>query len=167
MAFWSTPVTDREPGARMTHIDMNRITNNINYIAEKMAAHSAYFGPTISKTVWEYNDIVTLAEWQEILHVLDRLVRDTAIEINEPGNEDTTYTNMNNVEDITLRLKRREDILVDGGSPPHWVDTEVWTGDDFNVGGLEDPEANPYRRIRHYCDTEVYCGDIANAGGVE
>ena len=167
MAYWSTPVIDREYGSKMTVTDMNRITNNINYLAEHLAEHSLYFGPKVSKTEWIHNDYVTLDQWKEILTALDSMVLATYIDIPAPGTEETTYENINNVETIILLLRERMDLLMGLGALNHYADTEVWTGDDVNAGGIQDPETNPYRRLRHYCDTELYCGEPANAGGVK
>lgn len=166
MAYWSTPVTDREYGARMTHVDMNRITNNLNYLAEQLHEHALYYGPEVSKTDWVYNDYVYLIQWQEILKVLDRLVASTNIDYTEPGNEDTTYQNINNVEDLIRKVRERYDLLMGQGNANLYVDTEVWSGEGY-PGGVQDPTTNPFRRLRHYCDTEIYCGEPANAGGAK
>lgn len=166
MALWRQPVTDRVAGAMMTVVDMNRITGNVDYLAEQFGLRGMYIGRRPSKTSWVYNDYVTLQEWQELLYILDRLVDSTNLQQVIPGTEETTWQNMNNVETLTLRLRERLDIIDTYGEWPRYVDTEVWTGDDVYLGGEQEIRESPYRRIRHYCDTEIYAGDIANAGGV-
>lgn len=167
MAIWRTPVTDRVAGAMMTYIDMDRISGNIDWLTEQFGARGMYIGSRPSQTDWTHNDYVTLGQWQELLHILEVLVDVTNLQQVTPGTEETTYQNINNVEDLTLRLRERLDIIDTYGELPHYVDTEVWTGDDVYIGGVQDIKENPYRRIRHYCDTEIYAGDLANCGGVE
>lgn len=167
MALWRTPVTDRVAGAMMTYIDMDRITGNVDWLAEQFSNRQMYHGIRPQQTVWVYNDYVTLGVWRELLYILDELVEVTNLQQVVPGNEETTFTNMNNVETLTLQLRERLEIIDTHGEMPHYVDTEVWTGDDYYLGGVQPPRESPYKRIRHYCDTEIYCGDAANTGGVE
>lgn len=166
-SYWTTPVTNREPGARMTWVDMNRITNNLNYLAEKGEEHQLYKGQKVEKTEWTYNDYVTRVLWTQILHVLRDLIRSLGLIAPEEATYDTTYHNINVVEDLTRLAYERFNLYMGQGQLGKYVDTEVWTGDEYNLGGIQDGWTSPYRRIRHYCDTEVFCGDIANTGGVE
>lgn len=166
MANWQTPVTNREAGAMMTVTDTNRISGNLDWLAEQMGRHSIYLGKRPSKTEWVHNDYVTLANWREILFILDELVSAAQIDQPEAGTEETTYTNINNVEDLIRRVRERYDLLLGQGANNHYTDTEVWAGDVANAGGIQDPGESPYLRIRHYVDTEIYAGEQANAGGI-
>ena len=164
MATWQTPVTDRDSTAMMTVADMNRITNNINFVCEKLAEHSAYIGDLITKTTWIHNDYVTLVEWKEILRVLNHLVETTNIEADGQADERTTYDNINTVEDLTFKARERMDLLLSQGAANHYVDTEVWTGGGDYPAGIQAPING--QRLRHYVDNEIYTGDAANCGGI-
>lgn len=167
MAYWTTPVTDREAGARMTYVDMNRITNNLNYLAETMHEHQMYQGRYLDKVSWTWNDYVELIQWTKILGVLADVTRALGMEGSEEANYDTTYTNINIVETFTQQAYQRFNQLMSQGALGKYVDTEVYAGDNYYLGGVQDPWTSPYRRIRHYVDTELYCGEVANVGGYE
>lgn len=167
MSLWQTPVTDRVAGAMMTVTDMNRISGNVDWLAEQYGLRGMYLGRRPSKTTWVHNDYVTLELWNELLHILDELVESTNLQQAVKGTDATTYDNINNVEDLTRRLWEWMQIIDTQGEFPRYVDTEVWTGDDVYLGGVQEIKESPLKRIRHYCDMEVYAGDIANVGGVE
>lgn len=151
----------------MTVTDMDRISGNIDWLAEQFGARGMYIGIRPSQTVWSHNDYVTLGQWRELLRILNTLVEVTNLQQVVPGTEETTYQNINNVEDLARRLRERLEIIDTYGEYPRYTDTEVWTGDNVYAGGVQDIKDNPYKRIRHYCDTEIYAGDQANCGGIE
>lgn len=100
MAFsWTTPVTNREDGtAMMTYTDMNRITKNIGYLQEQL-----YGSATLSKTSWVRNDIIEAAFWAEMLDDLEDL-RESVGAAEVTLTDVMTYTNINNVETLTLKI---------------------------------------------------------------
>lgn len=171
MAYWTTPVTDREPGARMTWVDMNRITNNLNYLAEVLTEHQMYHGRFVDKTDWTWNDYVTREQWNLILLVLGDVTRSLGMEGAEEADFSTTYTNINIVETFTYEAYKRFEMYEGQGDVGRYLGTNrnkyVSVNDDYYLGGIQDPETNPLRKIRHYVDTEVYCADDANVGGAE
>lgn len=69
---WITPVTNRTSGkARMTYIDMNRISGNVSYLYNYALEHGYEVeGGDVVKTSWTQNDIVTVSEWESIQSVL-------------------------------------------------------------------------------------------------
>lgn len=167
-ALWTQPVTDREPGARMTCVDMNRITNNLNWLVERMEERQLYHGHSCDKTEWVHNDYVSWDQWNLILLVLNDVV--TALNLQTAGEAtfDTTYTNINTVEDLTRLARERLELYESQGDCGKYVDTEVYPGaDGYFPCGVQEPWDPPNKRIRHYCDTEIYLGEAANVGGVE
>lgn len=140
---WIEPVTNRIAGARMTYIDMNRITGNLAYLTEDLTDYGKYGGQTIAKTEWIRNDYVTRPDWENILDVLED-VRITLgmMESDDPSNPfpvadfSTGYENINNVEELTLLAYEKWEAMKQQGAANKYVDTEVWTGDGFYAGGF-------------------------------
>lgn len=148
MASWIEPVTDRTDGsARMTYIDMNRITGNINLIRELARSEGRTIpGSDISKTSWIKNDIITIQEWTELLNALNTVAQ--AVGYSPGTNPDYSmyFQNINIIESITLAVYT---ILIndsDDARLNHYV------GDQL-------PQA--YTQTPHY----LYAGEPFNAGG--
>lgn len=103
---WITPVTNRTNGsARMTHLDMNRITGNINFLYDYLTELGfTISGPKVSKDSWTYNDIISKTFWESMLTVLSNVC--AAISYT-PGTSPTnamTYQNINIIESISLAV---------------------------------------------------------------
>lgn len=129
---WQRPVTDRSSGeARMTVRDMNRITQNINYLREKGRSLGFVFGESTdtAKTSWIYNDIITVEEWEDIKQALKGLARGVGYSYSTEPNNNMTYQNINNVESITLGVAERLRLLEGQAALTHYADTEVYAGD--------------------------------------
>lgn len=139
---WTAPVTDRTDGtARMEYGDMNRITENLAWLYEECVEQGiSISGSIISKTVWVNNDIITLANWTEILTCLTNVC--TAIAYSPTGTPDNQmlWSNINTVEEIEMGCY---DILSAYERIPrlnHYVGDKLGTnylyaGDPFNSGG--------------------------------
>lgn len=138
MAIWIEPVTNRASGsARMTYKDMNRITGNLVWLYDYLTAEGVTVsGSAYSKTNWTQNDIITVAEWNELLTCLGNVC--TAIGYQPETNPTSTmsYTNINNVETIEHVCHDMATILDDLGRINHWVGDRLYSGDDFNAGGF-------------------------------
>lgn len=131
---WQTPVTDRSSGeARMTVRDMNRITQNINYLRARGRGLGFVFGESTdtAKTSWIYNDIITVEEWEDIKQALKGLARGVGYTYPSSMAPDNrmTYQNINNVESITLGVAERLRLLKSQAALTHYADTEVYAGD--------------------------------------
>ena len=125
----------------MTYEDMNRITGNLAWLYAQCGEMGlSVSGSIISKTAWIQNDIITVAQWTEILTCLDNIC--TAIQYakqTEPSNT-MIYTNINNVEQIELDCYG---VLASYEAIPnmnHYVGDKLvaayrYMGDDFNSGG--------------------------------
>ena len=137
MSTWTTPVIDRVLGARMTYEDMNRITNNLNYLTDELTAIAMYHGEAISKLVWVRNDYVTLLEWRNILAVLAAVMQSLGLTSHEQATEQTTHQNINTVEDLTLRSYERLQRILNQGAANKYVDTEIYAGEGYRAGGVE------------------------------
>lgn len=139
---WQTPVTNRSSGeARMTVQDMNRITQNINYLRERGRSLGFVFGESTdtAKTSWIYNDIISVAEWENILQSLVGLARGVGYSYSTAPNYEMTYQNINNIEKITLGVAERLRLLESQAALAHYADTEVYSGDAVGyryVGGV-------------------------------
>ena len=142
---WAEPNTTRSSGSeRMTYEDMNRITTNLAWLYAQCGEMGiSVSGSVISKTSWVLNDIITVAEWAEILICLDNIC--DAIQFTkqvEPDNA-MVYTNINNVEQIELDCYN---VLASYEYIPnmnHYVGDKLtsayrYAGDDFNAGGRYD-----------------------------
>lgn len=137
---WRTPVTNRTSGAdRMRYTDMIRITENINYIRE--AAMNKGFtinSPKISTTTWTRENIITVEEWAEILRTLLAVADGIFYEYYVDPTNEMTWRNINNVEELTLRLYVMIEESADMGRLRHWV------GDDFHSRYTEELNAGGY-----------------------
>lgn len=76
---WIEPVTNRVAGSRTTYEDLNRICNNL---LEK--------GFILTKSEYDYGDIVTAGEWAEIVNAAKR--GDSTV------TDSTLYSNLNKLE---------------------------------------------------------------------
>lgn len=144
---WIEPVTDRTDGsARMTYIDMNRITGNINAVRE-LARTEGYAvpGSDITKTLWIKNDIITKQQWLEVLDSLTTVARAVSYSYENSPDNSMYYENINIVEDITLAVYRLLAEDMDNERLNHYVGDAFantsesykyrYSGDPFNVGG--------------------------------
>lgn len=103
---WVTPVTNRSSGAsRMTYLDMNRITGNINFVYDLITERGFVItGGKVSKDSWTRNDIIEKTFWESMLTVLSNICSAVSY---VPGTSPTNvmgYANINNIEAITLAL---------------------------------------------------------------
>ena len=142
---WTDPVTTRSSGSvRMSYEDMNRITTNLAWLFSQCGEMGiSVSGSIISTTSWIRNDIITVAEWAEILTCLDNIC--DAIQYAKQIDPDNTmvYTNINTVEQIELDCYS---VLASYENIPnmnHYVGDKLGTayrymGDDFNSGGRYD-----------------------------
>ncbi len=72
---WQTPVTDRVSGAVHTLADQNRITGNIHWLTTQLRAKQLYSGSNLQKVTYVYNDYITVANWADIIDVLDACIK--------------------------------------------------------------------------------------------
>lgn len=142
---WITPITDRTSGlSRMQHSDMNRITGNLAWLyAECIEQGVAISGSIISKIEWTNNDIITLAEWTELLTCLTNICNAISYVPTTTPNNQMEWSNINLVETIENNCY---EILASYANIPdmnHYVGDKLGTewlfcGDDFNMGGRYD-----------------------------
>lgn len=136
MSNWVTPVTDRNSGAWHTLTDQNRIAGNLDYLATGATAHQLYTGPSITKTAYVYNDYVTVDNWANILEVLSALLEAFGIE----GSADSTmaYTNINNVESLTLAVYNKYQLMLSQSNANHYSGDDIYTESNLSpyVGGI-------------------------------
>ena len=142
MATWITPVTNRTGGnARMTTVDMNRITGNLVWLYDECVRKGITIeGSAYSKTTWISNDIISESEWYELLACL-RNIR-TAVgyaPIKVPG-YGMVWDNINRIEEheLTLYLILQTWDIRDRLN--HYVGDKLtsaylYAGDAFNAGG--------------------------------
>lgn len=132
MATWIEPVTNRTSGsARMTYKDMNRITGNLVWLYDYLTEQGVTVaGSAYSKTTWTRNDIVTVAQWTELLTCLSNVCTAVWYQPEKAPTNTMSYTNINNVETIELIV---HDIR---GRINHWIGDRLYSGDDFNAGGF-------------------------------
>lgn len=139
---WVSPVTDRADGsARMTYIDMDRITQNLAYLYYRCQDIGVNpDGSAVSKTNWTQNDIITVDEWSDILECLDNVCDAIQYIPSETPNYIMIYTNVNNVEKIEQNcydIINTYDRLPDMN---HYIGdmtgaTYRYSGDNMNSGG--------------------------------
>ena len=136
MSNWVTPVTDRNSGAWHTLTDQNRIAGNLDYLATGATAHQLYTGPSITKTAYVYNDYVTVDNWANILEVLSALLEAFNLE----GSADSTmaYTNINNVESLTLAVYNKYQLMLSQSNANHYAGDDIYTENNLSpyVGGI-------------------------------
>ena len=98
---WVTPVTSRNATARMTYLDMNRISGNVSYLYNYAKDHGYDVqGDDVMKTQWTQNDIVAEDTWGSIESVLSA-VR-ASVGLSETSGNPSFYYSMNSFERTTL-----------------------------------------------------------------
>lgn len=134
---WVTPVTDRGSGAVCTVSDMNRIAGNLDWLATELTTHQLYAGATVQKTSYTL-EYVTLANWQDILSVLNAMVAALALTIDGEADESTTYNNFNTVESITLAIYEWYQLLLSQANANHYAGDDIYVQGDISpfTGGL-------------------------------
>lgn len=135
---WQTPVTNRTSGAWHTLTDQNRIAQNLDWLATELTAHQLYSGPTVAKTSYTHNDYISVADWTDILYVLNEMVDALAIEVTGQATEARTFDNMNTVEDITLQIYDRLQLLLSQENNNHYAGDSIYPQADISIysGGL-------------------------------
>lgn len=135
---WQTPVTNRTSGAWHTLTDQNRIAQNLDWLATELTAHQLYSGPTVAKTNYIHNDYISVADWTDILYVLNEMVDALAIEVTGQATEARTFDNMNTVEDITLQIYDRLQLLLSQANNNHYAGDDIYPQADISIysGGL-------------------------------
>lgn len=137
MAEWIEPVTNRTSGqARMTYVDMNRIAGNLDYLVGVLADINIT-AQAPSKTDWTQNDIVSIEDWQSITESLDSIR--SGLQFAGAGLVDNqmTYTNINELERLTLEAYTRWQQLENGTSFNLFVGDGVATGVGAVVEGMQ------------------------------
>lgn len=142
---WTTPVTDRtDDTAMMAYGDMNRITENLAWLYEECVEQGlSISGSIISKTNWVNNDIITLAEWTEILTCLTNVCTAVSYTPSGTATNSMTWSNINLVEEIELGCYEILSAYERIPNMNHYVGDKLGTawrycGDDFNMGGRYD-----------------------------
>lgn len=135
---WQTPVTNRTEGAWHTLTDQNRIAQNLDWLATELTVHQLYSGPTVSKTTYTQNDYIAVADWSDILYVLNEMVNALAIEVTGQATEARTFDNMNTVEDITLQIYDQLQLLLSQANNNHYAGDVIYPQADISIysGGL-------------------------------
>ena len=135
---WITPVTDRTSGAYMTLSDMNRIVGNIDYLTTELTEYGLYTGASLQKTSYTHNDYITVADWNDVLYVLERLSDQTAVEVGAQADTSTTYENMNAVESITLAIYELFQMLLAQENLNHYAGDDIYPQGSISIyaGGL-------------------------------
>ena len=135
---WITPVTDRVQGAMHTVTDQNRIAGNLDYLAGELTTHQLYTGATVQKTTYTQNDYITVADWADILSVLEAMLDALALETEGTADDSTTYTNMNTVESLTLAIYDRLQLLLSQANLNHYAGDDIYTEGPLSIysGGL-------------------------------
>lgn len=95
---WQDAVTDRTMMSRCTYEDMNRISNNVNFLQ----------GSNI-KQDYTQDDIVTLSQWQTIRQGVASCCLKYGIKMTIPVDDSVTYSNLNQAETY---LSLCNDVLV-------------------------------------------------------
>lgn len=142
---WTEPVTTRSSGSdRMTYEDMNRITVNLAWLySQCVEIGLTPQGSIISKTDWTRNDIITVAEWAEILTCLTNVCN--ALQYTKPTDPTNVmiYANINNVERIEFDCWQILESYENIPNMNHYVGDKWGTyyryaGDEMNTGGRYD-----------------------------
>lgn len=136
MSNWITPVTDRNSGARHTLTDQNRIAGNLDWLATEARSRQLYNGPAITKTAYVYNDYIAINEWANILEVLSALLE--AFNLEGSADNAMTYTNMNNVESLTLAVYQKYQLMLSQANANHYAGDDIYTESNFSpyAGGI-------------------------------
>ena len=135
---WITPVTDRTDGAYCTVTDMNRIAGNLDWLATELNTYQLYYGATVAKTTYVYNDYVSIADWQDILSVLKSIATALIPDDENEADEQTTYENFNMVESITLAIYEQLQLLLSQAANNHYAGDDIYTGQSAPIyaGGI-------------------------------
>lgn len=133
MSTWQTPVTDRLSGAWHTLADQNRIAGNIDYLATELAAHQLYSGGTIQKTTYIYNDYITVENWSDILEVLNAMLEALSIEGTGEATSAMEFENLNTVEEITLQIYERLELLLSQSQNNHYTGDDIFTQGEYSI----------------------------------
>lgn len=136
---WETPITDRTDGALHTLTDQNRIAGNLDWLATETRSHQLYSGPSVTKTAYTHNDYITANEWANILEVLTALISALNVTAEETATDAMTYTNMNNVESLTLAVYERYQMLLRQANANNYLGDGSYTMDGTGAiysGGL-------------------------------
>ena len=140
MSNWIAPVTNRSNGtARMTYMDMIRITGNLAFLYDLIESKGGIVpGSKISKTVWTQYDIITVADWAELLTCLANICSAVGYVPPTAPTNALTYSNVNNIETITLMAYEYAEILDRLERMNHYIGDPIYSGDPVNAGGLYD-----------------------------
>lgn len=130
---WTTPVTDRVQGAMHTVTDQNRIAQNLDWLASELTAHQLYTGATVQKTTYTQNDYITVADWADILDVLNAMVEALVLETAGQATDARTYDNMNTVESITLQVYDRLQMLLSQANNNHYAGDDIYPQVDMSI----------------------------------
>ena len=133
---WITPVTDRTSGsAMMTYEDMNRITGNIGYLYDLCRSDGITIaGSRISKTEWTQNDIITRANWSNLLTCLGNARNAVGYVATDPTYL-MTWDNINEVEKQTQAVYVIISTYDSLARINHWIGDPHYAGDAINAGG--------------------------------
>lgn len=137
---WTEPITDRTATAWHNLADEQRIVGNVIYLTTTLSAHSLYFGRTISKTSYTYNDYMSVSDWSNLLAVLSDLVTATSLEQTESLSSDMTWSNLNAVESLTLQIYERVQLLLAMENLNHFTGQGYYSRSDAKQiysGGLQ------------------------------
>lgn len=136
---WITPVTDRTDGARHTLTDQNRIAGNLDWLVTELTAHQLYNGQTVDKVTYTHNDYISVTDWSNLLAVLSDLLTATSLEQTETVTDAMTWSNMNNLESLTLAVYDRYQTLLAQANANHYAGDGSYTADGTGAiysGGL-------------------------------
>ena len=133
---WITPVTDRTSGSSMmTYEDMNRITGNIGFLYDLCRSDGITIaGSRISKTSWAQNDIITRANWSNLLTCLGN-ARNAVGYIAADPTYLMTWDNINEVERQTQAVYTIIEAYDNLPRINHWIGDSFYAGDPINAGG--------------------------------
>ena len=137
---WTEPITDRTANAWHNLADEQRIVGNVDYLTTTLSAHSLYFGRTITKTSYTYNDYMSVSDWSNLLAVLSDLVTATSLEQTEILSSDMTWSNLNAVESLTLQIYERVQLLLAMENLNHFAGQGYYSRSDAKQiysGGLQ------------------------------
>ena len=136
---WITPVTDRVQGAMHTVTDQNRIAGNLDWLAGELSTHQLYNGPSVQKTTYTQNDYITVADWADILSVLQAMIDALVLETEGTANDSTMYDNFNTVESLILTIYDRYQLLLSQANNNHYSGEGYYSQDDTGsiyAGGI-------------------------------
>lgn len=135
---WTQPVTTRSSGSeRMTYEDMNRITENLAYLAEDYLPGLGFIVQIPSlKTTWANNDIITREDWAAILDAIEVMANAIVLEYTAPSYA-MTWDNINLVESLTNQIKDSADAITGVKITRPLMSLSYATGDTLDLTGLK------------------------------